>query len=172
MQLNQRAKDHPGTALTAVPGPSDLRAQITALEGLDNTTLRDVWANAWKRPPPKGARKRFLMLGIAWKWQSGIYGGFGPELSRRLAALETRGPIGHGDPNAEVAETGTAARPVPGTRLIRDWRGERYEVHVTETGYLWRGKTHGSLSAIAKAITGVSQNGPRFFGLRDKRRAG
>ena len=59
-----------------------------------------------------------------------------------------------------------AARPRPGARLLRDWRGTRHEVHVTHTGYLWQGKSFGSLSSVAKAITGVNRNGPAFFGLR------
>jgi hypothetical protein len=37
---------------------------------------------------------------------------------------------------------------------------------VTGTGYIWRGRTFGSLSSVAKAITGVNRNGPAFFGLR------
>ena len=56
--------------------------------------------------------------------------------------------------------------------LIRDWRGERQEVHVTERGYLWRGRSYGSLSAVARAITGSNRNGPKFFGLRAPEGAG
>ena len=52
-----------------------------------------------------------------------------------------------------------------GTRLIREWNGATYEVEVLESGYLWRGETWSSLSAIAKAITGAKWSGPRFFGL-------
>ena len=109
---------------------------------------------------------RFMMLGIAWKWQADLLGGFRPELARRLAALEARSGICLGGSNDATTEL-TAARPGLGTRLIRYWRGERHEVHVSEKGYLWRGKGYGSLSAVAKAITGVRRNGPKFFGLRD-----
>src|SRR5262245_63635387 len=35
----------------------------------------------------------------------------------------------------------------------------------------WEAQTYNSLSEIAKAITGTKWNGPRFFGLRDKRHA-
>ena len=57
---------------------------------------------------------------------------------------------------------------MPGSRLIRVWKAERHEVEVTGTGYRWRGETWGSLSSIARAITGARRNGPAFFGLRDK----
>lgn len=151
---------------------TDLQCRIAGLDGMKNGALRTAWREAWGADPPKGARKRFLMLGIAWKWQADRHGGFGPELTRRLTALDARGPIGSKQPETTNADPSCAARPGPCTRLVRDWRGERYEVHVTERGYLWRGRTFGSLSAVATEITGVSQNGPRFFGLRNNRRAG
>ena len=53
------------------------------------------------------------------------------------------------------------------SRLLRDWRGERHEVHVVENGFIWRGKTRRSLSAIASEIAGGRRNGPAFFGLRN-----
>ena len=33
-------------------------------------------------------------------------------------------------------------------------------------GFVWQGATYGSLSTIARAITGTAWGGPRFFGLR------
>jgi hypothetical protein len=35
-----------------------------------------------------------------------------------------------------------------------------------EEGFAWNGQTFGSLSQIAKAMTGTTWNGHRFFGLR------
>jgi hypothetical protein len=37
---------------------------------------------------------------------------------------------------------------------------------VLEEGFAWNGKNFGSLSQIAKAMTGTNWNGHRFFGLR------
>jgi hypothetical protein len=37
---------------------------------------------------------------------------------------------------------------------------------VLEDGFAYAGKTYGSLSEIARLITGARWNGPRFFGLR------
>ena len=50
--------------------------------------------------------------------------------------------------------------------LLREYQGERHTVTVVPNGYLWRETTYASLSTIARAITGTSWNGPRFFGLR------
>ena len=37
---------------------------------------------------------------------------------------------------------------------------------ILEEGFAWNGQTFGSLSQIAKAMTGRNWNGHRFFGLR------
>ncbi len=54
----------------------------------------------------------------------------------------------------------------PGTVLLREYQGERHTVTVVPNGYVWHETTYASLSTIARAITGTSWNGPRFFGLR------
>ena len=53
-----------------------------------------------------------------------------------------------------------------GALLVREWNGALQRVMVLEKGFAWNGKTYGSLSQIAKAMTGTSWNGHRFFGLR------
>ena len=40
---------------------------------------------------------------------------------------------------------------------------------ILEEGFAWNGQTFGSLSQIAKAMTGTTWNGHRFFGLRQGR---
>jgi hypothetical protein len=51
-------------------------------------------------------------------------------------------------------------------RLVREWNGVTHVVDRRENGFLYRGKTYRSLSAIAKEITGAKWSGPRFFGLK------
>jgi Protein of unknown function (DUF2924) len=53
-----------------------------------------------------------------------------------------------------------------GALLVREWRGKLGRVMVLDKGFAWNGKTFDSLSQVAKAITGASWNGHRFFGLR------
>lgn len=150
--------DHAKRATEMCPLSEDLRDRIHALSELDNKPLRAVWHQAWGAPPPKGARQRFLMLGIAWRWQADHYGGLSPSLDRRLTAL-VRGAASD------------SAQPAPGTRLIREWKGIRHEVHVTERGYLFQGKSYSSLSSVARGITGAHRNGPAFFGLRTSKQS-
>ena len=142
-----------------------LEARIRTLPGLSIAELRQAWAAAWGAPPPKGAQRRLLMLGIAWQWQAELYGGFTRSAERRLALLEA-------DHRQGRAATLTRHQPSPaglrpGSRLIRIWKADRHEVEVTEAGYLWRGESWASLSAVAREITGTRRNGPAFFGLRD-----
>jgi Protein of unknown function (DUF2924) len=44
--------------------------------------------------------------------------------------------------------------------------GKLERVMVLEKGFAWNRETYGSLSQIAKAMTGTNWNGHRFFGLR------
>ena len=70
------------------------------------------------------------------------------------------------------ADRSDTARPVPikikpGATLLRDWGGRTWRVEVIADGsFEWDGRRWRSLSAIARAITGTSRNGPAFFGLR------
>ena len=60
---------------------------------------------------------------------------------------------------------------LPGTVLTREWNGRHHRVMVVGEGFAWEGRTYDSLSKIASAITGTKWNGPRFFGLRDRKPA-
>ena len=148
------------------PDVQALEHRIRALAELPVGALKQAWTEAWKAPPPKGARRRLMMLGIAWKWQAEVHGGFSKPLERRLATLEAAFRQG-GAPKLEGSGASRQRRLRPGARLIRIWKGERHEVQVSPTGYHWDGRDWRSLSVIAREITGSRRNGPAFFGLRD-----
>ncbi len=63
------------------------------------------------------------------------------------------------------------AKPIAGTRLVREWQGTVQTVTVTAGGYEWQGRPYQSLSAVARAITGTRWNGWIFFGLKNQQRA-
>ena len=64
----------------------------------------------------------------------------------------------------DLAKTRTI-QPRTGARLMRVWQGQTHHVTVLDDGFEWQGERHGSLSAIAREITGTRWSGPRFFGL-------
>ena len=53
-----------------------------------------------------------------------------------------------------------------GALLVREWNNRLERVMVLDDGYAWNGGVYRSLSQLAKAITGTSWNGHRFFGLK------
>jgi hypothetical protein len=78
-----------------------------------------------------------------------------PPLTTTAAQVKSRG-----NPSRASRRQLTA-----GARLIREWQGRTFVVDVTDSGYLFEGREHRSLTAIALQITGVQWSGPRFFGL-------
>ena len=53
-----------------------------------------------------------------------------------------------------------------GTRLVREWNGKTISIEVRQEGYLYADKLYGSLSEIARVVTGAHWSGPRFFGIK------
>ena len=92
---------------------------------------------------------------------------YGFSLRSRPLGIPTRPDIAYG------AGCRVLVQKMPGFawKPLREWHGETHTVIVTEDGFEWRGQPHGSLSVIARAITGTRWSGPRFFGLTKKPKA-
>lgn len=137
----------------------DVAAELARLQALSLFELKAEWRRLHRTSPPKRLSRELLMRGITYKLQERRLGGLSASTVRRL---ERR----------NVEEAGDKRRPVPpialkaGARLVREWRGATHSVLVCEEGFEWRGRRYGSLTTIAKAITGAHWSGPRFFGLR------
>ena len=54
---------------------------------------------------------------------------------------------------------------MPGTHLTREYKGRLLVVKVLPDGFEFEGEVYGSLSAVAKAVTGSHWNGYHFFRL-------
>ena len=151
----------PGSGRYDDPG---VLARLAALKDAPIAELKRQWRELFQAEPPPYNRK-FLESRLAYRIQELAFGGMKPETSARLMALAEdldgcRGSARRGDD-----------RPIAGTRLIREWQGTEHAVTVTGDGFEWQGRPYGSLSAIARAITGTRWNGPMFFGLRNHRGA-
>jgi len=68
----------------------------------------------------------------------------------------------------KISGSGKKAQPRPGTVLVREWHGSKHQVSVLKDGFLYRSKRYGSLSQIARTITGTQWSGPLFFGLKTR----
>jgi hypothetical protein len=70
---------------------------------------------------------------------------------------------------ARIAITREGATLKAGALLARERNGRLERVMILDQGFAWNGETYDSLSQVAKAMTGTSWNGHRFFGLRTAR---
>lgn len=124
-------------------------ADVAALESMTLAELRAEWRRRYG-PPPRHRAADLLRRVLAWRIQSDVHGGLDAPTRRML----------------EVEQDQVKVSPTPGMRLAREWAGRRHEVVVIESGVVYEGCTYGSLSEVARHITGQRWNGPRFFGLR------
>ena len=122
---------------------------VRKLDHDDLYELRARWRSNWGAPP-RLRSVRLMRLLIAWRLQSDAYGGLDDDLKRRLRR----------------SSAPRTANPPTGTRLTREYQGVLYEVEILDDGVAYAGRDYGSLSEVARLITGVRWNGPRFFGLR------
>ena len=138
----------------------NLKAEIDALQDLSAPELRARWATVLGRPAPRRVSRLVLIRAIAWALQAKVYGGLKPAVLRRLHALA-------GPSSLEQLRQRRTQALMPGTRLLREWRGQTHTVEVVADGYAWQGQHYRSLSAIARRIAGTNWSGPKFFGVKD-----
>ena len=134
-------------------------AQITDMEP---TRLAEEWARRYGAPAPN-ISPDLVRLGLAYRFQERRHGG----VSRTSKTVMRRAAVAGDQPSKPATNI---RKLTPGTRLVRDWQGVGHTVTVLEDGFAYDGKHWPSLSAIAKAITGAHWNGPRFFGLTERRK--
>jgi len=146
--------------VTGMPRPASDRAaietEIVRVRSLGLDALRTLWRVTFRSSPPPAFTKDLMARFLCWHIQEQTQGGLDPETAKHLDGLARGGKPGADRPR----------RLKPGTVFLREYQGERHTVTVVPNGYVWRETTYASLSTIARAITGTSWNGPRFFGLR------
>ncbi len=135
-----------------------LEMELARIGAMNIDELRARWRAAFASEPPRAFSRDLLARAIAYRLQEQALGGLSPATTRLLRSLARPGAA----PPRQVKV---------GSVIVREHKGVLHEVLVVPGGFCWRGRTHVSLSTIAKKITGVSWNGPRFFGLRTKEAA-
>ena len=136
---------------------ADIAARWADLGQMDRAVLRVAWAAAFGDAPPHFLSMIFMRKALIWDAQCRAYGGLTTEVKRALKSAVGGKSV---KPPAPVIK--------PGTQLVREWNGRRYQVEVSEDGFVMNGERYKSLSAIALQITGTSWSGPRFFGLNGR----
>ncbi len=164
----------PDAARGVGPAPADAEATATSssapvlqtrferLQELDGSALREEWRRLFRLEPPRLSRD-LLLRALAYRLQELEFGGL-PKWARQSLA-------GSGSA-ADLGEAGGAPTPKPapphlkpGARLVREWHGRTHTVVALNDAFEFEGRRYGSLTQIAREITGAHWSGPRFFGL-------
>jgi len=138
--------------------PSDLDRALSSIAMLRIAALRGRWADWFGDDPPPCQSAELLRRLLAARLQEERFGGLSTDAKRRLRELR---PTTDGVPRDAPVPVALKA----GTMITREWRGSLQRVHVLEQGFAHDGKQYGSLSQIARKITGKRWSGPRFFGV-------
>jgi hypothetical protein len=123
------------------------------IEAMDRAALVALWPQLMGSPVPRSISQPLLRRFLAWQAQVAAQGGLSARELKQLVRLGTA-PARRKSPQM-----------ASGTRFLREWNGVTHLVEKVAGGYLWDGRVHASLTAIAGAITGAHWSGPRFFGV-------
>ena len=138
--------------------------RLAALKAAPIADLKQQWRTLFGKEPPPFSRT-YIQSRLAYRIQELAYGGLKPETVARLEALGQQLDGGH----ITLRRIRRDAKPIAGTRLVREYQGIEHTVTVLADGYEWQGRPYQSLSAVARAITGTRWNGLVFFGLKNQR---
>ena len=150
----------PAPAVPKIP-PAQVLPRLTALQTATAAELKEQWRALFGKEPPPFNRP-YLVSRLSYRVQELAYGGLKPETRARLEALGEQLDGG----NVVLRRIRADSRPLPGTRLVREYDGVQHVVTVRADDFEYEGRPYRSLSAIARHITGTRWNGWVFFGLR------
>jgi hypothetical protein len=153
-------------------------AKEVALRRLTTGQLRQRYAEAFGEATHAN-NKPWLIKRIAWRLQARAEGDLSERARRRATELANDADLRLGPPVVKNPQPATTDRadtdvpllrtdhrlPPPGSILTRPYKGEVLQVRVLERGFAFEGTEYGSLSAVAKHITGGHCNGFAFFKL-------
>jgi hypothetical protein len=154
-----------------MPAKESVISRIMAIKGLATKELIEKYAELFQGQISPTNNRIYLWKRIAFRIQELEYGGLSGDVQSKLQALiKEFDPINHVAKSTQVEtpkkKDGRDRRlPIPGTILMKDYKGVKHEVKVLEKGFEFKNKSYKSLSAITKEITGAHWNGYLFFGL-------
>ena len=158
-------------------------AEMSRLRQMTVTQLQVRWRELYGEES-RSRNRDYLWRRLAWRVQELAHGGLsdrararvgelGPDVFPRACPPRDFGPAMETSSAARVAEARLVRDlrlPSVGTILTRQYRGKEIRVVTLEDGFEWNGRRFGSLSEVARAVTGQHWSGPFFFGLRTRTR--
>jgi hypothetical protein len=150
-----------------------LDAAVAGLAALDAHQLRLQWRDHLGGAAPTHLPRWLLLRVLAYRLQAAALGDLDKASLRAIRASQGGAIDFAARPfNNRKPTTRDGIGLNSGALLVREWRGKLERVMVLDKGFAWNGMTFGSLSQVAKAITGASWNGHRFFGLQSAKERG
>jgi hypothetical protein len=152
------------TPQASLPLDASMFSIVASLEGHDLNGLHRLWRAHLGGEPPAHLQRWLLMRVLAYQLQADAFGGLDKSIQRTVASQKKQGAAVPFDRRAPQTRDGVGLKA--GAMLVREWKGKLERVMILEDGFCWNGQIFGSLSQIARAMTGTNWNGHRFFGLR------
>jgi hypothetical protein len=153
----------PATPVFPAIPPADVLGRLAALQTAPIASLKQQWRELYAKEPPPFSRS-YITSRLAYRIQELAFGGLKLDTRARLEALGEQLDGG----NVVLRRIRADSRPLPGTRLLREYNGVQHTVTVRADDFEFEGRPYRSLSAVARHITGTRWNGWTFFGLRSR----
>jgi hypothetical protein len=149
--------------------------QIIKLKTMPISELRLKYKELFGGQEATSDNKIYLIRRIAYRLQELEYGGLSEKAQKRLNELITlHDPVNNKamrpeismETNARKKNVGRDRRlPIPGSVIVKEYRGNHIEAKVLENGFEYNGKIYKTLTAIAEEVTGAHWNGYLLFNL-------
>lgn len=152
--------------MTAHVVPQEPAHVATRIAQLSHLPMENLWAlwDSYFDERPHHHHRTWLESRLAYKIQEQVFGGLKPSLRRKLEQIGETGIL----PSRLQRD---ADRLLPGSVLTRIYDDVEHRVTVISTNaFEYNGLRFKSLSAVARAITGMSWSGPLFFGLKARQK--
>ena len=154
---------------------AEVRMQIESLRELTtkqlNERLRELCGGE-----SLSSNHTHLFRRIAWQVQANALGGLNDHALRRASQLAIEADREFPVPQSfregselrlEPEQNRDRRLPPVDQAIQRSYRGKQLVVTVRENGFEYNGRVYGSLSSVARQITGTRWNGFQFFGLTE-----
>ena len=147
-----------------------LLAEIMEIQKMPLAKLRERWRQLFDGEPPRYGR-RFMAERLIYRLQELQQGGLSEKAQQKMKEVLAKAELGDLGGRGATRKPKGKAKPslLAGTKLVKEWHGQRHEVMVLPKGFEYQGRTCRSLSAIAHEITGSHWNGRAFFSVGAKK---
>lgn len=132
-----------------------LKDEETRISKASRNALQEDWYNLFERN--LDILRGNLILNVREKYGEGLSEDDKKSLRRTYAQFK-KSP--HYRPHAYTPDI------KPGSKFVREWRGNVFEVMVLDKGYEFQGRLYTRLSEITRVITGTRWNGKKSFGVK------